>query len=101
MIALAVAQEAGADAGRALAALAGVSVPGGRGRVLEAGGLTVIDDTYNANPASLRWGLKFAHWLAARPRRPPAVGGGSVFEVGGGGGRLHAAAATEILGLRP
>jgi len=101
MIALAVAQEAGADAGRALAALAGVTVPGGRGRVLEAGGLTVIDDTYNANPASLRWALQFAHWLAARRSRPLAVVVGSMLELGAESARLHAAAATEIVALRP
>jgi UDP-N-acetylmuramoyl-tripeptide--D-alanyl-D-alanine ligase len=101
MIALAVAQEAGADPGRALAALAGVSIPGGRGRVLTLGGLTVVDDTYNANPDSLRWALKFAHWLAARRGRPLAVVVGSMLELGVESARLHAAAAAEIVALRP
>ena len=101
MVALAVAQEAGTDAGRALAALAGVSVPGGRGRVLAAGGLTVIDDTYNANPASLRWALRFAHWLAGRRGRPLAVVVGSMLELGAESARLHATAAADIVALRP
>src|SRR5256886_9443763 len=39
----------------AVAALAGVRLPGGRGAMLELGGLTVIDDTYNANSGSLHW----------------------------------------------
>jgi UDP-N-acetylmuramoyl-tripeptide--D-alanyl-D-alanine ligase len=101
MIALAVAREAGADPGLALAALAGVRLPPGRGSVLEVGGLTVIDDTYNANPASLRWAVRFAHWLAARRGRPLAVVVGSMLELGPESARLHAAAAREIAALRP
>src|SRR2546430_9447640 len=55
LIALAVGREVGADPARAVAALAGVRLPGGRGAMLELGGLTVIDDTYNANSGSLHW----------------------------------------------
>jgi UDP-N-acetylmuramoyl-tripeptide--D-alanyl-D-alanine ligase len=101
MLALAVAQEGGADPTRAVAALAGVRIPAGRGGLLELGGLTVIDDTYNANPASLRWAAKFAHWLAARRGRPLAVVVGSMLELGLESDRLHAAAAAEIAALRP
>src|SRR5436309_9478590 len=96
MLALAVGREAGTDPARAVAALAGVRLPAGRGAVLSLGGLTVIDDTYDANPGSLRWALKLAHWLADRGRRPPAVGVGSMLELGPESGRLHAAAAAEI-----
>jgi UDP-N-acetylmuramoyl-tripeptide--D-alanyl-D-alanine ligase len=101
MLALAVAREGGADPARAVAALAQVRIPAGRGGVLELDGLTVIDDTYNANPASLRWAVKFAHWLAARRGRPLAVVVGSMLELGPDSGRLHAAAAAEIAALRP
>jgi UDP-N-acetylmuramoyl-tripeptide--D-alanyl-D-alanine ligase len=100
-IALAVAREAGADPRRALAALAHVQLPPGRGSMLTVRGLTVIDDTYNANPASLHWAVRFAHWLAARQRRPRAVIVGSMLELGPESGRLHAAAAREIAALRP
>src|SRR2546430_13195998 len=41
-----------------------------------------IYDTYNANPASLRWAVKLAHWLAERRRRPLAVVVGSMLELG-------------------
>src|SRR2546429_5719619 len=88
MLALAVGREAGADPARAVAALAGVRLPSGRGAVLSLGGLTVIDDTYNANPASLRWALKLAHWLPQPRPPPPPGGGGPVFELGAQSARL-------------
>src|SRR5207244_3920395 len=68
---------------------------------VERGGLTIPDDTYNANPASLAWALKFAHWLAGRRRRPLAVVVGSMLELGDASDRLHAAAAREIAALEP
>jgi UDP-N-acetylmuramoyl-tripeptide--D-alanyl-D-alanine ligase len=101
MLALAVGREGGADPARAVAALAGIEIPGGRGLVLALGGLTIIDDTYNANPASLHWAVRFAHWLAGRRGRPLAVVVGSMLELGAESGRLHAAAAAEIAALRP
>jgi len=103
MLALAVGQETGADATRSVGALAGVQLPGGRGAMLTFGesGLTVIDDTYNANPGSLHWAVKLAHWLAGRRQRPLAVVVGSMLELGGESAKLHAAAADEITRLRP
>ncbi len=101
MIALAAAREAGADPGRAVGALATVRLPAGRGAVLERGGLTIIDDTYNANPGSLHWAVRFAHWLAQRRGRPLAVVVGSMLELGSESARLHAAAAREIVALEP
>ena len=101
LLALAVGREAGVDPGSAVAALAGVKIPGGRGTALERGGLTILDDTYNANPASLAWAVKFAHWLAGRHRRPLAVVVGSMLELGDESDRLHAAAAREIAALEP
>ena len=100
-IALAVARETGANPARALTALADVRLPPGRGGVLTVRGLTVIDDTYNANPASMHWAVRFAHWMAARQRRPLAVVVGSMLELGPESGRLHAAAAREIAAVRP
>src|SRR5207249_403676 len=71
------------------------------GVMQEKRGLTVIDDTYNANPGSLRWALKLAHWLAERRRRPLAVVVGSMLELGPESARLHAAAAADIAALQP
>ena len=101
LLALAVGREAGVDPGRAVAALAGVTIPGGRGTALERGGLTILDDTYNANPASLAWAVRFAHWLAGRRGRPLVVVVGSMLELGDESDRLHAAAAREIAALAP
>ncbi len=101
MVAVAAAREAGADPGAALAALSDVRLPGGRGNVVAVRGLTVIDDTYNANPTSLHWALRFAHWLASRRERPLAVVVGSMLELGPESARLHAAAAQEIAALEP
>jgi UDP-N-acetylmuramoyl-tripeptide--D-alanyl-D-alanine ligase len=101
LLALAVGREVGADPARAVAALADARIPGGRSALLELGGLTVIDDTYNANPGSLHWAVQFANWLAQRRRRPLAVVVGSMLELGAESARLHAAAAAEIAALQP
>jgi len=101
MLALAAAREAGVAPEEALEALAGVSLPGGRGAVREVGGLTVLDDTYNSNPGSLRRAVEFADWLARRRSRPLAVVVGTMLELGAGSDKLHAAAAAEIVARRP
>jgi UDP-N-acetylmuramoyl-tripeptide--D-alanyl-D-alanine ligase len=101
MLALAVAAEAAIDAAAALAALAAVAVPPGRGAVRTHGPFTVIDDTYNANPDSMRRALELASWLAARQGRPLAVVVGSMLELGAESDRLHGALAADIIGRRP
>jgi len=89
MLALAVAREAGVDPRQAVPALAGVSLPKGRGTLLQLGGITVIDDSYNANPASLRAALEFAAWYAARESRPLVVVVGTMLELGAESAKLH------------
>lgn len=101
MLALAVAREAGVEAGAALAALSGVAVPGGRGRVSRQGDLTIIDDTYNANPGSLARAVESAVQLARARGRPLAVVVGSMLELGPESARLHAAAAADIVRCEP
>ena len=100
-IALAVAQRAGVDHDAAVRALAGLQLPEGRGDVREVGGLLVIDDSYNANPASMRRAVQTASWLAARQRRPLVVVVGTMLELGPESARLHAEAASEIAGRKP
>src|SRR5256886_9645688 len=78
LLALAVGREAGVDPGRAVAALAGVKIPGGRGTALERGRLAILDDTYNANPASPPLDVRVSH--------PPAGAAGGA--AGGGGGAV-------------
>ncbi len=101
MIALAVAREAGVEPARAVRALARVALPGGRGGLLEVGALTIVDDSYNANPSSLRAAVQLARWLAQRRGRPLVLVVGTMLELGGESARLHAAAAAEIAAARP
>lgn len=101
MVALAAARAAGVAPRAAVPALAGVVLPGGRAAVRQVGELIVIDDTYNANPASLRSALEFARWFAAQRGRPLVVVVGSMLELGPESDRLHATAAREILDAQP
>jgi UDP-N-acetylmuramoyl-tripeptide--D-alanyl-D-alanine ligase len=100
-IALAVAQRAGVEHDAALRALAGLQLPEGRGDVRAIDGMVVIDDTYNANPASLRRAVQTAAWLARRQRRPLVVVVGTMLELGPESARLHAEAAREIARRKP
>jgi len=100
-IALAVAQRAGVDHDAAVRALAGVHLPEGRGDVREIGNMVVIDDTYNANPASMRRAVQTGDWLARRQRRPFVVVVGTMLELGPESARLHAEAAREIAHRKP
>jgi len=101
MIALAVAREAGVEPRTALASLARVALPPGRGSLIERGGLTILDDSYNANPDSVRAALELAMALAARQRRALVVVLGSMLELGAESARLHAAVARDLMGYRP
>jgi UDP-N-acetylmuramoyl-tripeptide--D-alanyl-D-alanine ligase len=76
-------------------------VPGGRGGITDVRGLTVIDDSYNANPGSLRRAVEFARWLAQQRSRPLAVVVGTMLELGPESDRLHRAAAEEIVAAAP
>src|SRR5216683_5842632 len=92
-IALAVAQRAGVEHDAAVRALANVRLPEGRGDLRTVNGMLVIDDSYNANPASMRRAVQTAAWLARRQRRPLVVVVGTMLELGAESARLHAEAA--------
>ena len=61
-------------------------VPAGRGNVRVAGGITVVDDSYNANPESMKAALK---QLGGEPGRKVAVLG-EMLELGDEGPAYHA-----------
>lgn len=98
--ALAVVEALGADVVKAAASLAGVGASPGRGarRVLKFGGGTVelLDESYNANPVSVR------AMLAVLARTTPAPGGrrllalGDMRELGAGADDYHAGLAEAV-----
>jgi len=56
------------------------TVPKGRGNIIEKNGITVIDDTYNANPESAKAGIEFA--LTTNQNQRHIVILGDMFELG-------------------
>jgi UDP-N-acetylmuramoyl-tripeptide--D-alanyl-D-alanine ligase len=80
------------DVLNAAAALKDFTALKGRGARFEAGGISVIDESYNANPASMAAALEL---LGAAKGRKIAVLG-DMLEMGAGGVRHHAELAAPI-----
>ncbi|MDE3149605.1 MAG: UDP-N-acetylmuramoyl-tripeptide--D-alanyl-D-alanine ligase [Acidobacteriota bacterium] len=85
---LAVALEAGVDLDAAVAAIAALTAGDKRGQVMEIGGATVLNDSYNSNPEAL---LSMIRTLAARPAARRILVAGEMLELGEQGAALHAA----------
>jgi UDP-N-acetylmuramoyl-tripeptide--D-alanyl-D-alanine ligase len=99
MLALAVAAELKLDLGAAAAALERVELPSGRGQVLHAGQLTVINDAYNANPGSLAAALDTVR--AMRDGRRLVIVVGTMLELGTHSRSQHERMADAIEAVRP
>lgn len=96
LLALALGEEWGVDRDAAVAALEAMPAPKMRGEVHRLGGLVVIADCYNANPASLAAAVDT---LVAMPRRGGRVAVvGSMLELGPRTRELHAQAAERLAG---
>jgi UDP-N-acetylmuramoyl-tripeptide--D-alanyl-D-alanine ligase len=80
---------AGLPVEECVAGLADVELSGGRGQVVEAGGLCLIDDTYNANPVAVRAALDELAQLAARRKGRAVAVLGDMLELGPDQGRFH------------
>ncbi len=104
LAALLVAVVFGIDAEQAAATLATFAPPSGRGQreVIETpqGSFTLIDESYNANPTSLRAALE--QLGAAEPGRGGrrVVVLGDMLELGPEGGDLHAGVAPDLVAAR-
>lgn len=99
MLALAVALEIGLDTRRVVDALGQVSLLPGRCEMLAAGDLLLLNDTYNANPASLAAALDVAQSL--RGNRRLVVLLGTMLELGKESAALHEQMTDAVLALRP
>lgn len=74
------------------------AVPAGRGNRILAGNVTLIDDSYNANPASMSAALRTL--AAERPGGGRTVALlGEMLELGEGAERLHADLASSCAGI--
>lgn len=80
-------------------ALKNLKIPGGRGELIEAGGLTIINDSYNANPASFLAAIATARTM--RSGRKLVFVAGTMRELGNEAARHHAAVAAALVGLEP
>jgi UDP-N-acetylmuramoyl-tripeptide--D-alanyl-D-alanine ligase len=88
MAGLAVALEAGVTLAAAIAALATLTAGDKRGEVLELGGASILNDSYNSNPEALRSMIKT---LAGRLARRRILVAGEMLELGEHGPALHTA----------
>jgi UDP-N-acetylmuramoyl-tripeptide--D-alanyl-D-alanine ligase len=80
-------------------ALERFAIPGGRGDLLEQGGLTILNDCYNANPQSFRAAIATAR--ALRAGRRLVFIAGTMRELGDDSAALHAEIAAALVELEP
>lgn len=99
LIALAAAHATGVRLADAAAAVGAAALPGGRSEVREIGGVTLINDCYNSNPASLRAALDLL--VAVRGSRRSVAVVGTMRELGSESARLHREAAEAVVAARP
>jgi UDP-N-acetylmuramoyl-tripeptide--D-alanyl-D-alanine ligase len=99
MLAWTVGKELGCDPAAMARALSGLVLPGGRGELLHHGGLTVLNDAYNANPASFKAIIEVAKGM--RGKRPLVFVAGTMRELGAESARYHAEIAKELVALAP
>ncbi|HEX5632146.1 MAG TPA: UDP-N-acetylmuramoyl-tripeptide--D-alanyl-D-alanine ligase [Gemmatimonadales bacterium] len=95
----AVAEHLGVDLEAAARALDAVTVPGGRSELTHAGGLTILNDCYNANPHS--FGTTIATARELRKGRRLVFVAGTMRELGDDAPRLHREVAEQIAALDP
>ncbi|HEX5388100.1 MAG TPA: UDP-N-acetylmuramoyl-tripeptide--D-alanyl-D-alanine ligase [Gemmatimonadales bacterium] len=99
MLAWTVARELGLDLDAAAGALGRFTVPAGRSELRQEGALTILDDSYNANPASFRAAIATAADL--RGGRRLVFVAGTMRELGPDAARLHAEVAQALVALEP
>ncbi len=99
MLAWTVGRELGLDPAAAAAALERFTLPPGRSDLRQEGGLTILNDCYNANPDSFGAAIATARELR-RGRRLVMVAG-TMRELGLESARLHGEVARALVELEP
>ena len=89
----------GLDHEAAARALESFSIPAGRGDLLQEGGLTILNDCYNANPQSFRAAIATA--AALRGKRRLVFVAGTMRELGEDSTALHLEVAEALVKLNP
>ncbi len=95
----AVAEALGLDLEAVAQALERFALPGGRGELMQVGSLTVLNDSYNANPQSFRAVIATA--AAMRGNRRLVFVAGTMRELGDDSSRLHQEIAEALVDLHP
>jgi len=95
----AVGRELGLDREAVARALGAVTIPDGRGQLTQYGGLTVLNDSYNANPASFRALIDLVGRI--RGGRRLVFVAGTMRELGPDAARLHQDIAERLAALEP
>jgi UDP-N-acetylmuramoyl-tripeptide--D-alanyl-D-alanine ligase len=95
----AVAEELRIPAATTAGALQHFTIPAGRGEVLQEGGLTILNDCYNANPQSFRAAIATAASL--RGNRRLVFVAGTMRELGKDSAALHREIAAALVDLNP
>ena len=97
---MAAVQAAGADISAAAAAMGALEALAGRGRrhriAVSGGEAALIDESYNANPESMRAALAVLATVVPRPGGRRIAVLGDMLELGPGAGDLHAALAAPV-----
>ena len=99
MFAWVVARELGVSAADAAQALEQYTLPSGRGELSQHGKLTILNDSYNANPESFHALIELVRSMA-QGRRLVFVAG-TMRELGDASRLLHSQIAAELASLRP
>ncbi len=82
-------------------ALAAIEAVAGRLAVKETGGIVIIDDSYNAQPPSVRIGLEAAREVAQRLGARLVIALGDMLELGALAKVAHAVAVQDVLASHP
>ena len=97
MFAWAIAREYDLDLDACAAALEAFVIPGGRGEISQHGDLTIVNDSYNANPQSFQTAIALTR--AMRSGRRLVFVAGTMRELGEQAPQLHREVAAELAAL--